>query len=339
MGVRPAHRHPLAAVDPGRRPLGGLGRRPLQVRAVRRARCSRPSRSCASTSCSTASSCSTSTWAARSPPSARSRTPCARRAGSTSSSSQLGAPLEYFDVGGGLGVDYDGSQTNFASSMNYTLQEYANDMVFGVMEVCDGAGVPHPILVSESGRAVVAHHSVLVIDVLGVSRVRRRQAAAQAAGGRASRSVRNLFDTYREVSRKNVLEAYHDALEYKRRVPVAVQPRAPVARGARAGRGPVLGHLPEGPASIARELARGARGARGAGARARGHLLLQLLDVPVAARLWAIDQLFPIMPIHRLERGADAARGAGRHHLRLRRQDRPVHRPPRRQGRARAAPA
>jgi arginine decarboxylase len=82
---------------------------------------------------------------------------------------KMGAPLSYLDVGGGLGIDYDGSQTNFASSLNYTLQEYANDIVFGVMEICDPEGVPHPTLVSESGRATVAHHAALIIDVLDVA--------------------------------------------------------------------------------------------------------------------------------------------------------------------------
>src|SRR5205814_1041148 len=76
---------------------------------------------------------------------------------------KLGAGLKYLDVGGGLAVDYDGSNTNFDASMNYSMQEYANDVVFQVMEVCDEAGVEHPNLVSESGRALTAHHSVLKI--------------------------------------------------------------------------------------------------------------------------------------------------------------------------------
>ena len=80
-----------------------------------------------------------------------------------------GAALEYLDVGGGLGVDYDGSQTAFESSANYTLQEYANDVVFHVHSACSAAGVEHPNLFSESGRAVAAYHSVLLFDVLGVS--------------------------------------------------------------------------------------------------------------------------------------------------------------------------
>src|SRR5437879_5947971 len=82
---------------------------------------------------------------------------------------KMGAPLKYRDVGGGLGVDYDGSQTNFSSSMNYSMQEYANDIVFATQELCDADKIPHPTLVSESGRAVVAHHACLIIDILGVS--------------------------------------------------------------------------------------------------------------------------------------------------------------------------
>src|SRR5688500_657082 len=82
---------------------------------------------------------------------------------------KAGAGLKFMDVGGGLGVDYDGSQTNFESSVNYTLQEYANDVVYHLQTVCDEAKVPHPTIVSESGRAIVAHHSLLVFNVLGVS--------------------------------------------------------------------------------------------------------------------------------------------------------------------------
>src|SRR4051795_1831346 len=82
---------------------------------------------------------------------------------------KAGAGLQYLDVGGGLGVDYDGSQTNFESSVNYTLEEYANDVVYHIQTVCDDAGVKHPTIVWESGRAIVAYHSVLVFNVLGVS--------------------------------------------------------------------------------------------------------------------------------------------------------------------------
>src|SRR5882757_8895562 len=82
---------------------------------------------------------------------------------------RAGAGLCYMDVGGGLGIDYDGSQTDFESSVNYTLQEYANDIVYHIQSVCDEAEVPHPLIVSESGRAIAAYHSALVFNVLGVS--------------------------------------------------------------------------------------------------------------------------------------------------------------------------
>ena len=78
---------------------------------------------------------------------------------------KAGATLKYLDIGGGMAVDYDGSSSNFPSSMNYTLQEYAADVVSAVMEACTSADVPHPTIVTEAGRAVTAHHSVLVFDV------------------------------------------------------------------------------------------------------------------------------------------------------------------------------
>src|SRR6185369_5090390 len=82
---------------------------------------------------------------------------------------RAGAGLQYMDVGGGLGIDYDGSQTDFESSVNYTLQEYANDVVYHIQQVCDETEVAHPNIISESGRAIAAYHSVLVFNVVGVS--------------------------------------------------------------------------------------------------------------------------------------------------------------------------
>ncbi|MGH7296482.1 MAG: biosynthetic arginine decarboxylase, partial [Polyangiaceae bacterium] len=125
-----------------------------------------------------------------------------------------GAPLKYLDVGGGLGVDYDGSQTNFSSSMNYTMQEYANDIVFAMKEACDAEGVVHPHIVSESGRAIVAHHAILVVEVIGASEFETK-AVPEKLPVESAQVVENLFATYREVSRKNVLEAYHDAVDFK----------------------------------------------------------------------------------------------------------------------------
>jgi arginine decarboxylase len=121
-----------------------------------------------------------------------------------------GAGLEYLDVGGGLGVDYDGSQTNFESSVNYSLQEYANDVVYHVQSACDDAGVKHPTIISESGRAVVAYHSVLVFGVLGVSEQGENGVPPQLNGD-VEQPLIDMMETYQNVSVRNILESYHDA--------------------------------------------------------------------------------------------------------------------------------
>src|SRR6187455_2467202 len=123
---------------------------------------------------------------------------------------RAGAGLQYLDVGGGLGVDYDGSQTNFESSTNYTLEEYANDVVYHLQTVCDEAGVPHPTIVSESGRAVVAYHSLLVFNVLGVSNFGDERTPEKATDDMEQPLV-DLIETYRGVTTRNALESYHDA--------------------------------------------------------------------------------------------------------------------------------
>ncbi|HEY7409318.1 MAG TPA: biosynthetic arginine decarboxylase [Vicinamibacteria bacterium] len=126
----------------------------------------------------------------------------------------LGANMRYLDCGGGLGVDYDGSQTNFHSSVNYTLQEYAADIVSQIGEACDLKGVPHPDIVTESGRALVAHHSVLVFNVLDANQMLVGQVPVKVAGDE-HRIIQDLYETYSGVSRKNFQEAYHDALTLK----------------------------------------------------------------------------------------------------------------------------
>ncbi|MBA2356333.1 MAG: biosynthetic arginine decarboxylase [Acidobacteria bacterium] len=123
---------------------------------------------------------------------------------------KAGAGLEFMDVGGGLGVDYDGSQTNFESSMNYTLQEYANDVVYHVQQICDETGVPHPTIVSESGRAVAAYHSLLVFNVLGVSEF-GEEGVPTGTAEELEQPVRDLLETSRNLNPRNALESYHDA--------------------------------------------------------------------------------------------------------------------------------
>jgi arginine decarboxylase len=124
---------------------------------------------------------------------------------------KLGAGLEYLDVGGGLGVDYDGSQTNFESSVNYTLEEYANDVVYHIQTVCDDAGVKHPTIVSESGRAIVAYHSVLIFNVLGVSAFGEEKIPETINPEEVEQPVLDLLETYQNLTPRNALESYHDA--------------------------------------------------------------------------------------------------------------------------------
>ncbi|MCX6543999.1 MAG: biosynthetic arginine decarboxylase [Acidobacteria bacterium] len=122
-----------------------------------------------------------------------------------------GAGLEYLDIGGGLGVDYDGSRTNFESSVNYTLEEYAADVVYHVQTVCDDAGVKHPTIISESGRAIAAYHSVLVFNVLGVTGFREQEIPQVGPNEELEQPIIDLRETLQNVSGRNVLESYNDA--------------------------------------------------------------------------------------------------------------------------------
>jgi arginine decarboxylase len=127
---------------------------------------------------------------------------------------RAGAGLRFIDAGGGLGVDYDGSSTNWHSSTNYTMQEYANDVVTAVHDACEQAEIPHPDILTESGRALVAHHSVLVFNVLDVNEVLAGQTPPSTSDDDPP-VIQKLIETWRGVSRKNFQEAYHDALQLK----------------------------------------------------------------------------------------------------------------------------
>jgi arginine decarboxylase len=125
---------------------------------------------------------------------------------------KMGFPIEFLDVGGGLGVDYDGSRSAFDSSTNYTLQEYTNDVVYYIADVCNAEKVPHPTIISESGRAIVAHHSVLIVEVFGAIAKIRPDLHLQYSETEHP-LVRELLDIRKNLSKLNKLEAYHDALE------------------------------------------------------------------------------------------------------------------------------
>ena len=251
----------------------------------------------------------------------------------------LGAGLQYIDVGGGLGVDYDGSGTNFASSMNYTLNEYANDVVYRIANVCNTRKIAHPMIVSESGRAIAAHHSVLIFNTLGTSALDQFRVTGkedQENGGELPQPVRDLLDAYRTVTERRVVECYHDAQTARDQVLQMFNLGLLTLRAARPRRAALLGDLRQG----ARPHAQAGR-SPGRTRRARvhplGHLFLQFLGVPVAARQLGHRPAVPHHADPPAQRAADAQGRAGRHHLRLGREDRPLREPARSQEDARAA--
>jgi arginine decarboxylase len=216
----------------------------------------------------------------------------------------MGAGLQYIDVGGGLGVDYDGSGTNFPSSMNYTLNEYANDVVYRVASVCNLRDIPHPMIVSESGRAVAAYHSVLIFDALGSSALDKFRVTGDRAedyGGdeELPQPVQDLFEAYRAVSERRLVECYHDALTAREQVLqmfnlglLSLEFRALAERLYWATCAKIrdscrkLERLPEELEDLESILSD-----------------TYFCNFSVFQSLpdsWAIDQLFPIMPIHRL---------------------------------------
>jgi arginine decarboxylase len=182
--------------------------------------------------------------------------------------------------------------------MNYSLQEYANDIVYATMELCDGAQVPHPIIVSESGRAVVAHHAVIIFDILGVSEFDVGKLPEKLPDNTVA-VVRNLADTHRDVTRKNLLEAYHDALEYKEECLTLFS----------------LGHLSleqrvlaeeffwaicQKILKLVRELDEVPEDLEGLEKALSDTYFCNFSMFQSLPDSWAIDQLFPILPIHRL---------------------------------------
>ncbi|MBD2099638.1 biosynthetic arginine decarboxylase [Leptolyngbya sp. FACHB-261] len=211
---------------------------------------------------------------------------------------KLGANMRYLDVGGGLGVDYDGSQTNFHASKNYNMQNYANDVVAEVKEACQDEELPVPTLISESGRAIASHQSVLVFDVLGVSEV--KAAEPEPAGEDDHLVIRNLYDTYLSINRDNFQEAYNDAFQFKEEAVslfsfgyLSLQERARAER--------LFWECCKRIQKIVRELDYVPDDLEDLEKILASIYYCNLSVFQSAPDSWAIDQLFPIMPIHRLD--------------------------------------
>ncbi len=212
---------------------------------------------------------------------------------------KLGAGLSYFDVGGGMAVDYDGSSSNFASSANYTMDEYVADVVDAVAAACDEAGLAHPTLVTECGRAITAHHSVLVFNVLGVTEL-AQQPVPQSLPDDAPNVIHNILETHDSVTIKNFQEAYHDALALRDEAISLFKLGYLTLKD--------LGVVESIFWSACRKILRIMREKEYVPDELRG-LEAQLADTYVCnlsvfqsvPDCWAVGQLFPIMPIHRLD--------------------------------------
>jgi arginine decarboxylase len=209
----------------------------------------------------------------------------------------MGAPVCYFDVGGGLGVDYDGSSTDFESSMNYGVQEYANDVVYHLKMACEEAEVPPPTIITESGRALTAHHAVLVTEVLGVADF-TSVGVPSAAEEDENEVVHAIAEVSENVSSKNFQEAYHDALQMRDeamtlfnvgQLDLASRARVEeffwrtcekILRITR-----TLEYVPDDLSNLERDMA--------------DTYFLNFSIFQSMPDSWAIHQLFPVLPIHR----------------------------------------
>jgi arginine decarboxylase len=217
----------------------------------------------------------------------------------------MGAGLRYIVIGGGLGVDYDGSRTNYPSSMNYTLAEYASSVVYRIANVCNSRGIDHPVIISESGRAIAAHHSLLVFNTLGSSRLDTFRISEPVEGetGAAEdtpQPVLDLIDAYRSISERRLVECYHDAQQAREQALqmfnlgyLSLEARGLVERLYWATCARIrdycrrLESVPDELQGLETILSD-----------------IYFCNVSVFQSLpdsWAIDQLFPIMPIHRLQ--------------------------------------
>jgi len=210
---------------------------------------------------------------------------------------KMGANMRYLDVGGGLAVDYDGSKTDFHASKNYNIQEYANDVVFGILDPCNKANVPVPTIVTESGRAITAHQSVLVFEVVGTNDVRFGEPEPPPPNSHPI--LRGLYDTWKQVVPKNVQEAWHDASQGKEEAQslfkfgyLSLRERAQVEKLYWSSCVKILQtvrrmrYIPDELRDLERVLA--------------AIYYCNFSIFQSAPDTWAIDQLFPIMPIHRL---------------------------------------
>jgi arginine decarboxylase len=209
-----------------------------------------------------------------------------------------GAPMGYLDIGGGLAVDYDGSHTNFTSSRNYSLAEYCADVIEVIMGTLDEQGVPHPTIISESGRATVAYYSVLLFNIIDVSSFQTLP-IAETPPEDTPEMIANLLDVLHSLTLKNMQECYNDAIYYRDEVRQLFKHGNITLRERITGEN-IFWHVMK---KIAADLSKlknvpsELQGIENALADIYYGNFSVFQSLPDA---WAIDHLFPIMPVHRL---------------------------------------
>jgi arginine decarboxylase len=211
---------------------------------------------------------------------------------------KMGHALCYLDVGGGLGVDYDGSRTTFDSSTNYSLNEYARDIVYTVMEVCDSESVAHPTLVSESGRAIVAHHSVLIVETFGSIEKNNRTAEVVPAPD-DPQLVNDLLEIRNDLNKKNRLENLHDAQEIRDRAQSMFDLGLLDLR-AKARIETIYWQIAEAIVKNFRNMRYVPEEVKEMEVALGDQYLCNFSVFQSLLDHWALGQLFPVMPIHRL---------------------------------------
>lgn len=212
---------------------------------------------------------------------------------------QEGAPMGYIDLGGGLAVDYDGSHTNYVSSRNYSVNEYAMDVVEAVMTTLDKQDIPHPHIITESGRAVVAYYSVLLFNILDVSKIEDGNVPKEIPED-TPEPIANMYEAYKSLTLRNIQEAYNDALFYRDEVRrMFLDGRVNLRQRTLADNlfwaiTKTVAKLKDKLKIVPKELE---------------EIDTALADIYYAnfsvfqslPDSWAIDQLFPVMPLHRLK--------------------------------------
>jgi arginine decarboxylase len=212
---------------------------------------------------------------------------------------QMGVGIEYVDVGGGLGVDYEGTRSTAAASVNYSMQEYANDIVYSLAEACREAELPMPHIISESGRALTAHHALLLINVIDLET--QSSDAPDEVPEDAHPLVHDLFGALKDMDARSLREAYHDALFAKEQMHshfnsgvLTLKERALAERLQNAIMNrvaQVAGRDEEEYEDILPEV----------NALLTDRYFCNFSLFQSLPDSWAIDQLFPIMPVHRLD--------------------------------------